>query len=79
MIDIGQKMRFVPYWNKSEHDDEATKREKTITGKVVYINRDHRTFTVEYSARGGNKQKETFQFSQIGEDIHIVRGGRYGR
>lgn len=78
MIDIGQKMRFIPHWNRNEHDDEATKREKTVTGKVIYVDRDHKKFTVKYNSRGGTPMKETFKFSQIGEDIHIVRGGGYG-
>lgn len=78
MIEVGQKMRFIPHWNKSEHDDEDAKRDKTIVGTVVYVNRDHKQFAVEYSSCGGNKQKETFKFSQIGKDIFVVRGGRYG-
>ena len=74
MIDIGQKMRFIPYWNQSEHDDEATKREKTVTGKVIYVNRQHKQFCVKYLC-GGVEMKEAFKLSQIGKDIHIA-GGR---
>lgn len=78
MIELGQKVRFVPYWNITGHDDNATKLEKTIVGKVIYVNRHHNTFTVKYSSRGGNEQKETFKMSQIGQDVFIVRGGKYG-
>ena len=77
MIDIGHKVRFIPNWNEGMHDDEAEKREKTVTGKVIYVNRQNSIFVVEYSC-GGTKQRKTFKFSQIGEDVHIVRGGRYG-
>lgn len=77
MIDIGQKVRFIPHWNESIHDDEATKREKTVTGKVIYVSRQHKQFTVKYPC-GGTMQKETFKLSQIGEDVHVVRGGKYG-
>ena len=45
-----------------------------VTGKVIYVNRKHKQFTVKYSVGGGLKMKETFKFSQIGQDIHIVGG-----
>lgn len=78
MIDIGQKVQFIPHWNISGYDNEETKREKTVTGKVIYVNRKHKQFTVKYTSCGGNEQKETFKMSQIGKDVHVVRGGRYG-
>ena len=78
MIDIGQKMRFIPHWNINEHDDEATKREKTVVGTVVYVNRPHRNFAVEYNC-GGTMQKETFNFSEIGKNIFKAGGKRNGR
>lgn len=77
MIELGQEVSFIPMWNKSEHDDKAAKREKTVIGTVIYVNRQNSVFTVEYSC-GGTTQKETFKLSEIGQEIHIVRGGRYG-
>lgn len=74
MIDIGQKVRFVPYFIQSEHDDEEAKQRKTVTAKVIYVDRDHKKFTVKYPC-GGTEMKETFNLSQIGQDIHII-GGR---
>ena len=79
MIDIGQKMRFIPQWNKSEHDDEEAKRRKTVTGKIIYVNRQHKQFTVKYTCCGGAMMKETFKFSDIGNEVFVVRGGGYGR
>lgn len=79
MIDIGQKMRFVPYWNIGGIDTPEEIQQKTITGKVIYVDRDHKKFTVKYSVCGGNEQKETFKFSQIGQDIHIVGGVQNGQ
>lgn len=79
MIDIGQTMRFVPHWNKGEADSKEEIRSKLIDGKVIYVDRAHRKFTVKYSICGGPHMKETFKFSQIGSDIHIVGGGGYGR
>ena len=78
MIDIGQKMRFIPYWNQNAHDSDATKRENMVTGKVIYVNRHHKQFTVKYSCRGGTEQKETFKLSQIGQDIFVAGGVRTG-
>ena len=78
MIDIGQKMRFVPYWYKNEKDTPEEAERRTITGKVIYVNRDHKQFTGKYTCCGGPQMKETFKFSQIGKDIFIVRGGKYG-
>lgn len=75
MIDIGQKMRFIPHFNINEHDDEEAKREKTVTGKVIYVNRQHKQFTVKYNC-GGTEQKETFKLSEIGKNVFIVRGRR---
>lgn len=77
MIDIGQKVRFVPCWNIKAFDTQEEIRAKTVTGKVIYVDRAHKKFTAKYSC-GGSMQKETFKFSQIGEDVHIVRGGKYG-
>lgn len=78
MIDIGQKMNFVPCYLYSEKDTKKEHRSKMITGKVIYVNRKHKQFTVKYTLCGGLKMKETFKFSQIGQDIHIVRGDVYG-
>ena len=78
MIDIGQKMRFVPYWYKGENDSPDKTREKQVIGKVIYVDRAHKKFTVKYTVCGGLKMKETFKFSQIGQDIHIVGGAEHG-
>ena len=77
MIDIGQKMCFIPHWNVNQFDNEAAIREKTIVGKIIYVDRAHRKFTVKYTC-GGTAQKETFKFSDIGETIHRMDGKRYG-
>lgn len=74
MIDIGQKVRFVPCWNVKAYDSEEEIRAKTVTGKVIYVDRAHKKFTVKYSC-GGTVQKETFKFSEIGKEVLVV-GGR---
>lgn len=74
MIDIGQKVRFVPCWNIKAFDTQEEIRAKTVTGKVIYVDRAHKKFTVKYSC-GGTVQKETFKFSEIGKEVLVV-GGR---
>lgn len=78
MIDIGQKMRFVPYWFKGMNDTPGEREQKKVIGKVIYVDRAHKKFTVKFPC-GGTEMKETFKLSQIGKYIHVVRGGGYGR
>lgn len=77
MIDIGQKMRFIPHWDKGGNDTPEEKREKTVTGKVIYVDRAHRKFTVKYPC-GGTELKETLKLTDIGKEIFVVRGGKHG-
>lgn len=77
MIDIGQKVRFVPCWDKKAYDSAEEIRTKSVTGKVIYVDRAHRKFTVKYSC-GGTIQKETFKFSDIDKEVFVVGGVRNG-
>lgn len=78
MVYLGQEMRYVPCYSKGENDGEPEKRAKSVTGTVIYVNREHKYFTVE-SHCGGVVHRESFKFSQIAKDIHIVRGGKHGK
>lgn len=77
MIRIGEKVSFIPGWNISSVDNEEAKREKTVTGRVIYVNREHKLFCVKYRC-GGTMQKETFKISQIGTDVQRIWGGKHG-
>ena len=77
MINIGQKVRFVPCWNKRVYDTKEEIRLKSIIGKVIYVDRAHKTFTVRYSC-GGTIQKETFKFSDLDKEVLVVGGVRHG-
>ena len=77
MIDIGQKVRFVPCWDKKMYDSEEEIRLKSITGKVIYVDRAHKLFTVKYSC-GGTTQKETFKMTDLGKEVLVVGGVRNG-
>ena len=78
MIKLGQEVSFIPHWNIIRYDSRAEIGAKTITGTVIYANHQKRNFTVEYSC-GGTTQRESFKFSDIGNEIHIVGGGKHGR
>lgn len=77
MVYLSQTVQFVPCWIKGENDGEVEKRANRVTGKVIFANYQNECFTVEYSC-GGTMQRESFKFSQIGKEIHIVRGGKHG-
>ena len=67
MLAIGQKVVMV----SSSEDVAQTLRKckKKFRGRVVYINRDHRWFTVEYKARPGAYIRESFSFYELGNTV----------
>lgn len=71
-------MLFAPHYTKSVSDSPEEARAKEITGKVIYVDRAHKKFTVSYGC-GGTVQFETFKFDQAGTDVKAVRGGGHGR
>lgn len=70
MIGIGMKASFVPafvpgaLWTKSLDPAEI------VTGTIVYINWEHKYFTVEFKC-GDTTQRESFKFFQIGQAVKI--------
>ena len=60
-VHIGQKIKFVlPI--------PLTSLKQTLWGKVVYINRKHRFYTVEFKFSDGRKYLESFRFGDGGND-----------
>lgn len=70
MVEVGQRVRFIPYWNLSEHDNARTKKAKTVTGVVTIVNYKHRVFWCEYEYKGV-RQIETFNFADIGVAVSV--------
>lgn len=70
MIGIGLKVRFVPFFNDSEKYTPTERKAATITGKVVYINWEHRYFTVGWMA-SGEQRRESFEFADIGKKVKV--------
>ncbi len=69
MIKVGQKVRFDPFEEITGFGSNDN-RGKPVKGTVVMVNEPHRWFSVEYEC-GGVKQRTSFKFSQLGEDVKI--------
>jgi plastocyanin len=70
MIGIGMKVRFVPSFADSVTFTPEERRAHTITGKVAWINWEHKTFGAEFQC-GRGKMQETFKLSQLGEAVFV--------
>lgn len=68
-IKIGQKVRFDPLAETRGFGVEDY-RGNYVTGTVVMVNARHKWFSVEYLS-GSVKQRTSFKFCQIGEDVQI--------
>ena len=62
MIGIGRTVWLKPYGLIDYHGKSVS---KPIPGKVVYINDQHKYFTVEFNFPGGGKYRESFKFDEI--------------
>lgn len=71
MIELGQKVRFLPSWVHSYNYTPEEKNAASVTGKVVFVNKGHKMFVAEYGFLG-TKQRESFKFCQIGKDVTVV-------
>ena len=67
---IGKKATFLPNTSDVSGKSQRFGMEEKATGIVVYVNKDHRYFRVEYTMRGPILH-ECFKFSQIGKDVVI--------
>lgn len=67
MIEVGQKVKFDPFAEITGFSSDLN-RGKKVTGTVVYVNAPHQWFSVGYA-----NQRISFKFSQIGEDVHLMK------
>lgn len=67
MIIAGDTVQFDPFKEITGFASEDN-RGKMVTGTVVEVNYANKWFSVEYSC-GGEKQRTSFKFSQIGKDV----------
>lgn len=70
MIKKGMKVRFVPAFVPGALHWKEPDPSERVTGTVVYINWEHKYFTVEFKC-GDTMQRESFKVSQIGQAVKI--------
>lgn len=58
-VHVGDTISVKPYIHFSKDGQSFTN--KRVRGKVIYVNKRHRYFTVEYPVTGG-KLRESFKF-----------------
>lgn len=71
MIEVGERVQFVPYWNVSMLDNAKVKKAKSVVGVVTLVNAKNRVFWCEYD-HYGVKQLEAFKFQDIGDTVRRV-------
>lgn len=71
MIGEGMKVRFCPMFDRGALDSQADLAAKSVTGKIIYINWEHKYFLVEFNC-SRSKQRESFKFFEIGERVSVI-------
>jgi hypothetical protein len=66
----GMKVSFVPGFVPHSNWSLEMCADECIEGVIKFINWDHQNFTAEFDC-GGSKQREGFEFSQIGDEVKI--------
>ena len=69
MIIIGDTVKFDPFEDITGFGS-SDNRGNSVTGTVVFVHYENKWFSVEYSC-GGEKQRTSFKFSQIGKDVRV--------
>lgn len=69
MIEVGQKVRFDPFDDTKGFGSRSNKG-NTVTGTVVYVNRENAWFLAEYLC-AKEKVRTSFKFCDIGERVKI--------
>ena len=66
MVVVGDTVRFDPFEEITGFGSDAN-RGNIVSGTVVFVNHEHKWFSVEY----GNKQRTSFKFCDIGKAVKI--------
>lgn len=68
MINLGQKVQFNPM--DGIRFTGCSEKPEIAIGKVMYINKPHRWFSVVYG--DGDRCRTSFHFCDIGTKVHMV-------
>lgn len=69
MIKVGQKVKIYPFAFVTGSGAEM-ERDRVCVGTVVYVNEQHKWFSVEY---GDPKMRASYKFCDIGSVV-MIRG-----
>lgn len=69
MITVDEKVKFDPFEVITGFASDLN-RGKAVTGTVVFVNYEHKWFSVEYDC-GGGKQRTSFKFCDIGKVVNV--------
>ena len=61
MLDVGTQLKLVPYAAIDYFGRIST---KPVPCKVVYVNKKHRYYTVEFQLENGVRFRESFKFEE---------------
>lgn len=67
MIEVGQKVKFDPFWDISAYG--ITEISRKVIGTVVEVHEDHKWFSVEYNEP---KLRTSFNFADIGLAVKVI-------
>lgn len=64
----GAKVRFVPsHIAKEKQGTSKPRQSEAVEGKIVYVNWMHKYFVASFGS-----WKESFKFSQLGNEVKII-------
>lgn len=68
MVNLGQEVRFILLEGIRIYG--CSDARYPVIGKVVYVNKPHRWFSVAYGEKG--ECRTSFNFCDIGEKVHLL-------
>ena len=73
MVCIGTRVHFVPFIEDTRPRtiNEIRDARRKASGTVIYINKPHKYFTVEFNWHG-QKMRESFKLCDIGEAVEVI-------
>lgn len=71
MIGEGARVQFIPSYSYNVKLTPAENWKQAVIGKITLVNWKNRVFIVEYPC-GNTRQREAFQFMDIGKAVKIL-------
>lgn len=71
LVYVGDKVKFTDYRGMAING-YVNPDDFTYSGKVTYVNYEHRWFSIEYEL-GGVHQRTSFNFVDIGDNVIVIK------